>query len=251
LLNFIQNGIGPTCLKITGHGTLGFNNADKSGGLKEFLDSHADSDFGVNNKTKTLLVGMAKIKATYPSVSYPDLFSFCSAVTISNSCGPEIIWRPGRPDIARRISGDDKKVRRDDSKGKLSISSARPGGNGNFSDVNPPVDKSRGSRDLFAKLNLENKCIVALMGVHGMGRSRPENSGFVNRPRTYSELKFSNALFRTLSLTRWYPGNFTYKGNKLSQYFNKNKTLAVTDAEMSIAPINDTSLPKGQLSILC
>ena len=39
---------------------------------------------------------LAPIKAQYPGISYADLWAFAASVTVSNSGGPKIDFRPGK-----------------------------------------------------------------------------------------------------------------------------------------------------------
>ncbi|KAJ3122157.1 heme peroxidase [Nowakowskiella sp. JEL0407] len=248
ILFLIQKGVGPTCIRVAGHAALGYDKVTKSGGLQDFLRFHSATEFGADNDTKSMNQAFVRLKASTADISFSDLYSFCAAVAVSNSCGPEIIWRPGRIDPV--FQGNNSETKKEDliltlrEKIRDNINPAK-----NDSSSNNGVSGFAGGvkylRETYAAMGLPDKCIVALAGAHGLGRGRPGNSGYANRPRTYSELKFSNSFFTTLANIKWYPGNFTFNGKKQTQFFNFNKTLAMLPVDMAVAPISDTSAPKG------
>jgi catalase (peroxidase I) len=242
LLFLVQKGIGPTCVRIAGHAALGYDKATKSGGLQDFLRFHSATEFGSNNGTKSLNLALVQIKRSYPDISYTDLYSFCAAVTISNSCGPEIIWRPGRIDP---VLFENHHRKREENYLALAQRESKRNNLNPSKNENQTHGGARYLRDTYSTMGLSDKCAVALMGAHGIGRGRPENSGYANRPRTYSELRFSNSFFTTLANMKWYAGNFTYNGMKQVQYFNLNKTLAMLPTDLAVAPISDANAPRG------
>ncbi|KAL8223019.1 hypothetical protein R6Q57_020418 [Mikania cordata] len=50
-------------------------------------------------------------------------------------------------------------------------------------------------RDVFYRIGLSDKDIVALSGGHTLGKAHPERSGFDEKPWTKDPLKFDNSYF--------------------------------------------------------
>ncbi|KAK2979767.1 hypothetical protein RJ640_026396 [Escallonia rubra] len=108
-----------------------------------------------------------EVKAKHPKISYADLYQLAGVVAVEVTGGPTIDFVAGRKD-----STDCTK------EGRL-------------------PDAKQGAphlRDIFYRMGLSDKDIVALSGGHTLGRAHRERSGFEG-PWTAEPLKFDNSYF--------------------------------------------------------
>ncbi|CAF2133087.1 unnamed protein product [Brassica napus] len=115
-------------------------------------------------------VCLAKVKTKGIQVLYMDnllLFQLAGVVAVEVTGGPDISFQPGRKDsnVCPR-------------EGRL------PDAKKDFQHL----------RDVFYRMGLSDKDIVALSGGHTLGRAHPERSGF-DGPWTQEPLKFDNSYF--------------------------------------------------------
>jgi cytochrome c peroxidase len=137
-----------------------------------------ESDWDANKGLKGSREFLEKIKKKHSGISTADLwtlaggllFSYhpatlltrpvlCTATAIEAMGGPNIAWRPGRSDTAQNA--------------KKSLPDGRlPNANmGCAAATNSHI------RDIFGRMGLTDKEIVALLGAHALGRCHPEASG--------------------------------------------------------------------------
>ncbi|PSS31898.1 L-ascorbate peroxidase, partial [Actinidia chinensis var. chinensis] len=135
------------------------------------------------------------IKDKYSGVTYADLFQLASATAIEEAGGPKIPMKYGRVDV----SGPDQCPEE-----------------GRLPDAGPPTPAAH-LRDVFYRMGLNDKEIVALSGAHTLGRSRPERSGWGKPETKYTKdgpgapggqswtaqwLKFDNSYFKDIKERR-------------------------------------------------
>ncbi|XVE60307.1 hypothetical protein DITRI_Ditri05aG0118200 [Diplodiscus trichospermus] len=101
------------------------------------------------------------IKDKYSGVTYADLFQLASATAIEEAGGPKIPMKYGRVDVSGPNECPEE---------------------GRLPDAGPPSPAGH-LRDVFYRMGLNDKEIVALSGAHTLGRSRPERSGW-GKPET-------------------------------------------------------------------
>ncbi|KAL5704398.1 L-ascorbate peroxidase [Ranunculus cassubicifolius] len=101
------------------------------------------------------------LKEKYPGISYADLFQLASATAVEEAGGPKIPMKYGRVDVSAPEQCPEE---------------------GRLPDAGPPSPASH-LRDVFYRMGLSDKDIVALSGAHTLGRSRPERSGW-GKPET-------------------------------------------------------------------
>ncbi|KAJ6805772.1 putative L-ascorbate peroxidase 6, chloroplastic [Iris pallida] len=131
------------------------------------------------------------IKAKYPDVTYADLFQLASATAVEEAGGPKIPMKYGRVDV----TGPEQCP----VEGKLP-------------DAGPPSPAAH-LREVFYRMGLNDKEIVALSGAHTLGRARPERSGWGKPETKYTKdgpgapggqswtvkwLKFDNSYFKDI-----------------------------------------------------
>ncbi|KAL4376390.1 hypothetical protein GQ457_02G020190 [Hibiscus cannabinus] len=131
------------------------------------------------------------IKDKYSSVTYADLFQLASATAIEEAGGPKIPMKYGRVDVSGPNECPEE---------------------GRLPDAGPPSPADH-LRDVFYRMGLNDKEIVALSGAHTLGRSRPERSGWGKPETKYTKdgpgepggqswtvqwLKFDNSYFKDI-----------------------------------------------------
>ncbi|MCO5563475.1 hypothetical protein L7F22_017117 [Adiantum nelumboides] len=135
------------------------------------------------------------IKDKYPDVTWADFFQLVSATAIEEAGGPKIPMRYGRVQT-------------------LGAEGCPP--EGNLPEAGPPAPAEH-LRNVFYRMGLSDKDIVALSGAHTLGRSRPERSGWGKPETKYTKdgpgspggqswtvewLKFDNSYFREIKEKR-------------------------------------------------
>ncbi|KAG2322735.1 hypothetical protein Bca4012_058171 [Brassica carinata] len=135
------------------------------------------------------------IKDKYPNISYADLFQLASATAVEEAGGPEIPMKYGRVDVSAPEQCPEE---------------------GRLPDAGPPSPADH-LREVFYRMGLNDKEIVALSGAHTLGRSRPERSGWGKPETKYTKagpgepggqswtvkwLKFDNSYFKDIKEKR-------------------------------------------------
>ncbi|XP_019704327.1 probable L-ascorbate peroxidase 6, chloroplastic/mitochondrial [Elaeis guineensis] len=158
-----------------------------NGSLRFEIELKHAANAGLINALKLL----QPIKDKYSSVTYADLFQLASATAIEEVGGPQISMKYGRVDV----SGPEQCP----PEGKLP-------------DAGPPSPGAH-LRDVFYRMGLNDKEIVALSGAHTLGRSRRERSGWGKPETKYTKdgpgapggqswtvqwLKFDNSYFKDI-----------------------------------------------------
>ncbi|CAN1775677.1 L-ascorbate peroxidase 2, cytosolic, partial [Linum perenne] len=117
-----------------------------------------------------IAVGLLEpIKEQFPILSYADFYQLAGVVAVEITGGPEIPFHPGRPVSTSWISVD----------------------------FDLPITGQAHLRDVFYRMGLTDKDIVALSGGHTLGKCHQERSGFEG-PWTANPLIFDNSYFREL-----------------------------------------------------
>nr|ATL77049.1 ascorbate peroxidase 3 [Phellodendron amurense] len=135
------------------------------------------------------------IKDKYSGVTYADLFQLASATAIEEAGGPKLPMKYGRVDV----SGPEQCPEE-----------------GRLPNAGPPSPAEH-LRNVFYRMGLNDKEIVALSGAHTLGRSRPERSGWGKPETKYTKdgpgapggqswtaqwLKFDNSYFKDIKERR-------------------------------------------------
>ncbi|KMZ64358.1 Ascorbate peroxidase [Zostera marina] len=160
----------------------------KRGGANGSLRFEIELKHAANAGLVNALKLIQPIKEKYPRITYADLFQLASATAIEDAGGPKIPMRYGRVDVSESEQCPDE---------------------GRLPDAGPPSPADH-LRDVFYRMGLGDKEIVALSGAHTLGRSRPERSGWGKSETKYTQngpgapggqswtaqwLKFDNSYF--------------------------------------------------------
>ncbi|KAG1331141.1 putative L-ascorbate peroxidase T, chloroplastic [Cocos nucifera] len=158
-----------------------------NGSLRFEIELKHAANAGLINALKLL----QPIKDKYSGLTYADLFQLASATAIEEAGGPKIPMKYGRLDVSRPEQCPPE---------------------GKLPDAGPPSPGAH-LRDVFYRMGLNDKEIVALSGAHTLGRSRPERSGWGKPETKYTKggpgapggqswtvqwLKFDNSYFKDI-----------------------------------------------------
>ncbi|KAK3412688.1 L-ascorbate peroxidase 3 [Eucalyptus grandis] len=157
----------PIMLRLAWHDAGTYDARTKTGGPTGSIRNEEEYSHGANAGLKIALDFCEDVKSKCPRITYADLYQLAGVVAVEVTGGPTIDFVPGRKDS--RVSPNE----------------------GRLPDANqgPPH-----LRDIFYRMGLSDKDIVALSGAHTLGRAHPERSGF-DGPWTQEPLKFDNSYF--------------------------------------------------------
>nr|BAA19611.1 thylakoid-bound ascorbate peroxidase [Spinacia oleracea] len=165
------------------------------GGANGSLSFDVELKHGANAGLVNALKLLQPIKDKYSGVTYADLFQLASATAIEEAGGPTIPMKYGRVDATGPEQCPEE---------------------GRLPDAGPP-SPAQHLRDVFYRMGLDDKDIVALSGAHTLGRSRPERSGWGKPETKYTKdgpgapggqswtaewLKFDNSYFKDIKEKR-------------------------------------------------
>uniref|UniRef100_M4EZ33 L-ascorbate peroxidase n=1 Tax=Brassica campestris TaxID=3711 RepID=M4EZ33_BRACM len=154
----------PIVLRLAWHSAGTYDVKTKTGGPfgtirlpQELAD---DANKGLDIAVRLL----EPIKDLFPILSYADFYQLAGVVAVEITGGPEIPFHPGRLDK-----------------------------------VEPPPEGRlpQATKEVFGRMGLNDKDIVALSGGHTLGRCHKERSGFEG-PWTQNPLIFDNSYFKEL-----------------------------------------------------
>lgn len=157
----------PIMLRLAWHDAGTYDAQTKTGGPNGSIRNEEEYTHGANSGLKIALELCEGVKAKHPKITYADLYQLAGVVAVEVTGGPDISFQPGRKDsnVCPR-------------EGRL------PDAKKDFQHL----------RDVFYRMGLSDKDIVALSGGHTLGRAHPERSGF-DGPWTQEPLKFDNSYF--------------------------------------------------------
>ncbi|KAH1125366.1 hypothetical protein AAZX31_06G109500 [Glycine max] len=165
------------------------------GGANGSLRFEVELKHGANAGLLNALKLLQPIKDKYSGVTYADLFQLASATAVEEAGGPKIPMKYGRVDV----SGPEQCPEE-----------------GRLPDAGPPSPADH-LRQVFYRMGLNDKEIVALSGAHTLGRSRPDRSGWGKPETKYTKdgpgapggqswtvqwLKFDNSYFKDIKEKR-------------------------------------------------
>nr|ATL76083.1 ascorbate peroxidase 6 [Eleusine coracana] len=168
----------------------------KCGGANGSLRFEIELKHGANaGGPKIPMKLIQPIKDKYSGVTYADLFQLSSATAIEEAGGPKIPMVYGRVDVAAPEQCPPE--------GRLPAAG--------------PPSPAEHLREVFYRMGLNDKEIVALSGAHTLGRARPERSGWGKPETKYTKngpgapggqswtsqwLKFDNSYFKDVKERR-------------------------------------------------
>ncbi|KAI3698846.1 hypothetical protein L2E82_42707 [Cichorium intybus] len=165
---FISNkNCAPIMLRLAWHDAGTYDVNTKTGGPNGSIRNEEEFSHGSNNGLKIAIDFCEEIKSKHPKITYADLYQLAGVVAVEVTGGPTVDFVPGRKDS--KISPKE---------GRL-----------------PNATKGAPHlRDIFYRMGLSDKDIVALSGGHTLGKAHADRSGF-DGPWTREPLKFDNSYF--------------------------------------------------------
>ncbi|KAI3714168.1 hypothetical protein L1987_72762 [Smallanthus sonchifolius] len=165
---FIANkNCAPIMLRLAWHDAGTYDVNTKTGGPNGSIRTVEEYSHGSNNGLKIAIDFCEEIKSKHPRITYADLYQLAGVVAVEITGGPTVDFVPGRKD---------------------SSISPKEGRLPNATKGAPHL------RDIFYRMGLSDKDIVALSGGHTLGRAHADRSGFEG-PWTREPLKFDNSYF--------------------------------------------------------
>ncbi|XP_073011825.1 probable L-ascorbate peroxidase 4, peroxisomal [Typha latifolia] len=157
----------PIMLRLAWHDAGTYDVNTKTGGPNGSIRHEEEFNHGSNAGLKIAIDLCEPVKVKHPKITYADLYQLAGVVAVEVTGGPTVDFVPGRRD-----------------------SSVCPK-EGRLPDAKKGVPHLR---DIFYRMGLSDKDIVALSGGHTLGRAHPERSGF-DGAWTSEPLKFDNSYF--------------------------------------------------------
>lgn len=157
----------PIMLRLAWHDAGTYDVNTKTGGPNGSIRNEEELKHAANSGLKIAVDLCEPLKQRHPKITYADLYQLAGVVAVEVTGGPTIDFVPGRKDS--KVSPND----------------------GRLPDAKKGVQHLR---DIFYRMGLSDKDIVALSGAHTLGRAHPERSGFAGA-WTEEPLKFDNSYF--------------------------------------------------------
>ncbi|KAF0888394.1 hypothetical protein E2562_014212 [Oryza meyeriana var. granulata] len=167
----------------------------KCGGANGSLRFGVELVHAANKGLLNALLLVLPIKGKYAGVSHADMFQLASATAIEEAGGPKIPMIYGRVDV---------------------VDAEQCPPEGRLPAAGPPSPAEH-LREVFYRMGLSDKEIVALSGAHTLGRARPDRSGWGKPETKYTKngpgtpggqswtsewLKFDNSYFKEIKERR-------------------------------------------------
>lgn len=169
----------------------------RAGGATGSIRFKPEMSHGANNGLPNAMNLIKPVKEAFPELGWADLIQLASAVAVETAGGPFIPLRLGRKDA--------------ESEEACTPDGRLPAAAAPFPDAAPTPGQHL--RNVFHRMGLTDKDIVALSGAHTVGRARPDRSGFGKESTKYTKdgpgapggsswtvqwLKFDNSYFNDI-----------------------------------------------------
>ncbi|KAI4968451.1 hypothetical protein ZWY2020_045781 [Hordeum vulgare] len=157
----------PIMLRLAWHDAGTYDKDTNTGGPDGSIRFPEELGHAANAGLKIAVDLLDPIKQKHPKITHADLYQLAGVVAVEVTGGPTIDFVPGRRDSSGSVE-----------EGRL------------------PDAKQGAShlREVFYRMGLTDKDIVALSGGHTLGKARPDRSGF-DGAWTKDPLKFDNSYF--------------------------------------------------------
>ncbi|KAL8133607.1 hypothetical protein AgCh_008890 [Apium graveolens] len=168
-----NNRCAPIMLRLAWHDAGTYDAKTKTGGPNGSIRNEQEIKHAANSGLQIAIQLCEEIKAKNPRITYADLyqsilkFQLAGVVAVEVTGGPSIDFVPGRKDS---LNSPEEGRLPDAKQGSLHL------------------------RDIFYRMGLSDKDIVALSGGHTLGKAHADRSGF-DGAWTKEPLKFDNSYF--------------------------------------------------------
>ncbi|KAK4781113.1 hypothetical protein SAY87_017219 [Trapa incisa] len=160
----------PIMLRLAWHNAGTYDAETRTGGPNGSIRNDFELNHAANNGLKIAIDFCEEVKRSCPKITYADLYQLAGVVAVEVTGGPTVDFVPGRKDS---LESPEEGRLPDGSKGASHL------------------------RQVFYRMGLSDKDIVALSGGHTLGRAHKDRSGF-DGPWTKDPLKFDNSYFKEL-----------------------------------------------------
>ncbi|KAI9165000.1 hypothetical protein LWI28_005842 [Acer negundo] len=157
----------PILLRLAWHDAGTYDAKTKTGGPNGSIRLEKEYTHSANNGMKIAIDLCEAVKAKCPKITYADLYQLAGVIAVEQSGGPTIDFVPGRADSTESPE------------------------EGRLPDAKQGVTHLK---DVFYRMGLSDKDIVALSGGHTLGRAHQERSGFEGS-WTKEPMFFDNSYF--------------------------------------------------------
>ncbi|KAJ3319032.1 heme peroxidase [Boothiomyces sp. JEL0866] len=205
----VGQGFGPLLLRLSWHDAGTYDAASNTGGPHATMRFSPVANYEANNGLGSARQMLEPIKSRHPGITYADLWSFAGAISVSNTGGPTIQWRPGRNDAV-------------DSSDSLTP-------DGRLPNADLGADHLR---SIFNRMGFGDREIVALSGGHNLGATHQGISGYdglwTNRPGNFGNEYFTR-------LNNDFFNNYhteTISSGKTQYHDSANKMMLPTDVSL-------------------
>lgn len=214
----------PIMVRLAWHDSGSYSAKDNTGGANATIRFAPESEFEANNGLGIARDFLEPIKAQLPDMTYADLYQLASIVAIEYCGGPVIPFTRGRVDKPQEKCSPDGRLP-DGKKGMHHL------------------------REIFYRMGLNDKEIVALSGAHCLGSAHKERSDFEG-PWTEEPLKFDNTFFQEILKVDPNPNLLRLNSDMAIIKDPKHMKLVKLYAEDQEAFFNDYTLAHKKLSEL-
>ncbi|KAL3451510.1 heme peroxidase [Aspergillus insuetus] len=197
---------GPVVLRLSWHASGTYDKTTGTGGSNgATMRFTPESNHGANLGLVNARDFLEPVKERFPWISYSDLWSLAGVTAVQELDGPTIPWRPGRHDAESTACTPE---------GRLPNAAKGPSH----------------LRDIFYRMGLDDREIVALSGAHALGRAHTDRTGYEG-PWDFSPTVFTNEFFRLLVEEEWLKREW---GGPLQYTDKTTKTLMMLPTDMAL-----------------
>ncbi|KAG2212333.1 hypothetical protein INT47_001693 [Mucor saturninus] len=207
---------GPVLFRLAWHCSGTYDKETQTGGSNgATMRFKPEATHSANNGLAIARDLLEKIHQKYPEISYGDLWTLAGVCAVQELGGPTIPWRAGRQDA-------------------LEASQCTP--DGRLPDATKKEDHAR---DVFHRMGINDREIVALMGGHTLGRCHLDRSGF-DGPWQEAPTFFSNEYYKALANRTWIKKNLE---SGQWQWVDKDNTVVMM-LPIELSMYNDKGFKK-------
>eukprot|EP01128_Nolandella_sp_AFSM9_P000890 TRINITY_DN11015_c0_g1_i1.p1 TRINITY_DN11015_c0_g1~~TRINITY_DN11015_c0_g1_i1.p1 ORF type:complete len:562 (+),score=105.24 TRINITY_DN11015_c0_g1_i1:66-1688(+) len=199
-----EKNCGPLLIRLAWHDAGTFSAAAGDGGSNASLQFAPELNHGCNRGLHIAIELLAPLKKLFPQISTADFWQFAAVIAIKQMGGPHIPFSFGRRD----------------STGSSDCTS-----DGRLPDGAKGADHLR---EVFHRMGMNDRDIVALSGAHTVGRTHPERSGFEGA-WTDSSQTFDNVYFKDLLEKKW-----TERSTQPLQYEDESKSVMMLPSDLAL-----------------
>jgi len=205
-----EKNCAPILVRLSWHDAGTYCVNSKNGGPHATMRFSPEKEHGANNGLEIARNLLQPIKDQNPEITLADLWALAGVVAVEVAGGPKVPFRAGRTDFAEEHCPIE---------GRL-----------------PNATKGADHlREIFYRMGLTDRDIVALSGAHTLGRCRPERSGFEG-PWTSDPFRFDNSFFVDLFHQKW-DQHVNGQGLVQFQCQEKGTMMLATDLALTEDPV--------------